>query len=103
MVMLSAALLCYSFVLVPLQLSFWNSNDVCWRSPTLQMDMFVDAFFAVAPLLHVARSSSSAVTLNWMYFSAFLFEPLVTPSRIVMCNFMCELILPAQCFRSKDR
>ncbi len=42
-----AVLLVYCAFVVPVQLSFWNSDDPCTTYPTLPFDMFVDFCFMV--------------------------------------------------------
>ncbi len=46
----SGCLLLYTAFVVPVQLSFWNSNDPCDTNPTLPFDMFTDLFFLVSAL-----------------------------------------------------
>ena len=47
MSMISASLLLYTAVIVPVQILMWSYDDPCVMFPTLYFDMFVDAFFIV--------------------------------------------------------
>ncbi len=44
---LSCLLLAYSAYVVPMQLSFWITDDLCNPFPTLYSDIFVDSYFLV--------------------------------------------------------
>ncbi len=44
---LSCLLLAYSAYVVPMQLSFWITDDVCDPFPTLYTDVVVDVYFLV--------------------------------------------------------
>ncbi len=45
--LLIAMLLLYSFLVVPIQLSFWVSDDVCSLPPTQHFDMTAEMIFIV--------------------------------------------------------
>ncbi len=47
---LSCLFLAYSAYAVPMQLSFWNSQDPCDEFPTLFIDVVVDTYFMVSPI-----------------------------------------------------
>ena len=40
-------LLLYNLFIIPVQLSFWNTDATCDPNPTLPFDIFVDTFFMV--------------------------------------------------------
>ena len=44
---MNAVVLFYSAAIVPVQLSFWESEDICYVPPTIYFDVFVDSFFLV--------------------------------------------------------
>ena len=44
---MSATLLLYTAVIVPVQICLWNYDDPCNKFPTLEFDVFVDCFFVV--------------------------------------------------------
>ena len=45
--MVSAILLLYTAVIVPVQICMWNYDDPCNIFPTLYFDVIVDCFFLV--------------------------------------------------------
>ena len=47
MTMVSAILLLYTAVIVPVQICMWNYDDPCNIFPTLYFDVIVDCFFLV--------------------------------------------------------
>ena len=47
MLFMSAFLLLYTSVIVPVQICLWNYDDPCNNFPTLFFDVFVDCFFLV--------------------------------------------------------
>ncbi len=47
MMALSCLLLAYTAYVVPMQLSFWISDDICDPFPTLYSDVLVDSYFMV--------------------------------------------------------
>ena len=47
MMALSCLLLAYSAYVVPMQLSFWITDDLCNPFPTLYSDILVDTYFMV--------------------------------------------------------
>ncbi len=47
MMAVSCLLLAYSAYVVPMQLSFWITDDLCNPFPTLYSDVFVDTYFMV--------------------------------------------------------
>jgi hypothetical protein len=47
MMALSCMLLAYSAYVVPMQLSFWITDDLCNPFPTLYSDALVDTYFIV--------------------------------------------------------
>ncbi len=51
----SCALLAYTALFVPMQLSFWQTEDPCDVPPTLYFDMLVDCYFMVALSLYTSR------------------------------------------------
>lgn len=44
-------LLLYDLFIIPVQLSFWNTDLLCDPNPTLLVDVFVDTFFMVCKFL----------------------------------------------------
>ena len=45
--LMNAMMLFYSAAIVPVQLSFWEQQDICYVPPTIYFDVFVDSFFLV--------------------------------------------------------
>ena len=48
MMMMSAILLVYTAIVVPVQICIWSYDDPCNMFPTLPFDVAVDVFFLVA-------------------------------------------------------
>jgi hypothetical protein len=59
---LSCLLLAYSAYVVPMQLSFWITDDLCNPFPTLYSDIVVDTYFLVR--------SCGFDALSWFTFLA---------------------------------
>ena len=76
---LSCLLLAYTAYVVPMQLSFWITDDLCNPFPTLYSDVLVDTYFMVR--------FCSAGAVDWLIA--------LEPSRIsCSIHFRCNCICP---------
>lgn len=57
-------LLVYTALFVPMQLSFWQSNDPCYVAPTLDFDLLTDIYFLVPNGILFSVILRSAVFLS---------------------------------------
>ena len=61
---MSAMLLIYTAVIVPVQICMWNYDDPCNMFPTLFFDVFVDAFFMVGSISSSVADESDSTPID---------------------------------------